>query len=337
MRYGLFLFLLFTTTSWADLNPLEFKPLSVKPVGYLRAAYFQTDAAADDGLVGARNGFRLMNARVGLLIQATEKLDIEISADGAALMASRVDPLEGRRAVDLRDAYLLYKPFAWAHLRVGQFKAPFNAETLMSDADLPFVTRSFITDGIAPPDAFNRPGLTLDRHVGAEWKSDVLRSGDFEFTWALAVVNGNGQNATFNDNSLVAPVGRLTFGLKDKFTFGVNAYLNNVEQGIRPNRLRLNQLSAGADLVAHFGEVHAMALFLWRRQSTLNTPLPNEEAMGAMVQLQWLSKASGMEVAVRATGYEPSSVDPFDRLLEAAAMVGYRAKAWPARFALQYS
>ena len=336
-RWLLSILTLGTSLAHADLQPLERLPLSVKPVGYVRGAFFQTDASETDALVGARNGFRLLNARLGVLIEATQALQVEISAEGAALRVQPGDPLEGERTVALRDAYVAWRPQVWTHFYVGQFKAPYNAETLMSDADLPFVTRSILTDGIAPPDAFTRPGLTLDRHVGAQLRSGLLSMGNFEFTYAFALVNGNGQNSPYNDNNGLMPVGRLTFGLKNLITLGLNGYWNTLEQGIRPNRLRLQQTSAGADLLVHLGEVHVMGLILWRESTTLDTQLPKEEALGAMAQVQWLNKASGMELAVRGTAFEPSSVDPQDQLLELSAMVGYRFGDWPARLALQYT
>lgn len=304
--------------------------------GFIRSTYMFTDPALQDEVIGSRNGFRLQNARLGFRIIPTEKVAMEISIDGASGLRNVVDPLEGRRGVDLRDAFVGLRLHPLAHVRIGQFKAPFNVETLLSDGDLPFVTRSVITDGVNPPDAFTRTGLTLDRQLGAEIASEPLRLGDFQFAYAFAAMNGNGQNALLNDNGAVMPVGRVTVGFKEWLSLGLNAYYNPVDVGVRPNRLKINQLTAGTDLVLRYNGFSAVGVLLWRQSTVQNAELPAENALGYMATLQYLHASSGFETAVRYTDFDPSSVDPFDRTSDISAMVGYRMKSVPMRWVLQY-
>src|SRR3954465_8937772 len=85
----------------------------------------------------------------------------------AAPQLNPADPLTGGRIVEMRDAYVEYKVCKGFIVRAGQFKAPFNGETLLGDPILPFIPRSVMTDGVGPPEAYGpREGLTLGRQIG---------------------------------------------------------------------------------------------------------------------------------------------------------------------------
>lgn len=337
--------LCFASVAWAQATDINIEKFHTAPSspgvpaeirGFIRSTYFYSDPALQDEIIGSRNGFRLFNARVGIRAVPTDKIAVEISADGASSLRNPTDPLEGRRNVDLRDAFIAMRLHPLAHLRAGQFKAPFDVETLLGDGDLPFVTRSVITDGINPPDAFSRTGLSLDRQLGVELSSEPLKAGDFSLAYAVALMNGNGQNALLNDNGAVMPVARLALNYKDAIRLGFNGYYNPSDIGVRPNRLNVNHLAAGADVVLKWNQLKAIGVLLWRRTTTTNATLPREIALGYMGQLHYLHDASGWEAAVRYTHFDPSSVDPTDRTWDVATMVGYRMKSLPMRFALQY-
>lgn len=302
--------------------------------GYAKVGYFFTERGEDDGLIGSRSGFRLANARVQLAVQLAPTVEVITSVEGSAPELTGLDPLEGRRVVWLEDAFIRYRPLAALHARAGQLKAPFNAERLIDDADTFFVSRSVMTDGLAPPEGFMRRGLGLGRHVGVELSSARLgrRLG---LRYAAALVNGNGQNTLFNDNASVTPVGRLELDWEQAVTLGLNAYAGRDTEGVRPERLSKDRLGVGADVVARLGPVRVMAVALWRQTRHVTTGLPDERALGLLASAQYTHEPTRISAGLRATHFEPSSAEPFDRLLEVAAALGYTPRELPLRFVAQ--
>ncbi len=309
---------------------------AVKLEGYAKAGYFFTTPASDDALIGSHSGFRLLNIRFGLLLEPTEALQIVASVDGSVARRRELDPLEGNRVVDLKDAYISWSAARAARVRVGQFKAPYNAETLLGDGQLPFITRSVVSDGIVPPEGFTRAGMTLDRQVGVEISSERL-GGGLGFRYALAVVNGNGANVLNNDNNVVAPVARVAIDWAERVTLGVNGYFDQHTEGVRPNRLTSNRLGTGADLALSIGGFQVLFVALMRQTTHPTVALPAENALGIVGSLRFLHEGSGLEVGVRGASYEPSSVQENDRLVELVGMVGWRASKAPLRVLAQYT
>ncbi|MBI3183134.1 MAG: hypothetical protein HYZ28_13430 [Myxococcales bacterium] len=305
--------------------------------GYAKLGYFWTGPAPGDALIGSHNGFRLANVRFGLALALTEKLEVVASIDGSVAKRRETDPLEGSRVVDLKDGYISWSLHRLARLRAGQFKAPYNAETLLGDGALPFISRSVISDGIVPPEGFTRPGLTLDRQIGVEVSSDRLGSERAGVRYAVAAVNGNGANVLNNDNNSVAPVARVTFEMGDMFTFGLNGYFNQESEGIRPFRLTSNRIGSGADVSASVAGVNALAVALFRQTTHPGTALPAENALGLMGSVAYLHQRTGLEGGVRFAFYEPSSVEPDDNLTELSLMLGFRCRKAPIRFLVQYT
>ncbi|MFZ5468300.1 MAG: porin [Myxococcota bacterium] len=302
--------------------------------GYAKLGYFWTEASADDALIGSNNGFRLANARIGAGLELSQQLIVFASLDGSVARRNEVDPLRGNRVVDLKDAYIQWAPSRFARLRAGQFKAPFNAETLLPDNALPFVTRSVVTDGVAPPEGFTRAGLTLDRQVGLEVGSERL-GGPSGLRYTLALVNGNGPNVLDNDNNSVTPVARVAYERGETFSVGANGYYNQASEGVRPNRLTSNHLGAGGDVTLNVGGLSAFAMVVWRQIDHTNNALPTESGLGLVGSLRYVYHR--LEGGVRYAQYEPSSAEPSDRLTELAVMIGYRAKKLPMRLIAQYT
>jgi hypothetical protein len=318
----------FRTGAGIDLRPELF--------GYVKAGYFLVvPPGGQDAQVGANSGFQLINARLGLTLRPAEGLEAVVSIDGAVQDRRAADPLMGQRIVALRDAYIEYGPYRFLKIRGGQFKAPFNAETLLPDHALPFITRSVLSQGILPPEGPVQEGLALDRQVGLQLSSTRL-GGDLGFEYALALVNGNGPNELFNDNNHLAPVGRLALSFQDVISVGVNGYRNILSLGAAP-RITEVHTAYGGDLTVHVGGLHAMVMFLSRSIGHPDTDLPTEEGMGAMAQVRYLVEAVGVEAGARFAWYEPSNALAFDQRMEFTAMVGYRAATFPARILLQYT
>ncbi len=305
--------------------------------GYAKAGYFFVTPAADDALLGARDGFRMINLRVGLSLKPADQLEVVASVDGAQPRRDAADPLAGSRVVELKDAYLEWTPSRFAGLRIGQFKAPLDAEELLPDAQLPFITRSVVSDGAVPPDAYPVEGLSLSRQVGLQVASERLGSDTAGFRYAVAVVNGNGANVLNNDNNLVTPVARVSYEYQDLVTVSANAAYDARLEGVRPNRLPSSRLSYGGDVSVRAGGIDLLGVVLMRNTTHPGSGLPSESALGWLAQAHYLHKESGLEGGVRFASYEPSSVVPDDRVMEGAAMVAYTLKSAPLRLLLQYT
>ncbi|MBL8949279.1 MAG: hypothetical protein JNK82_00785 [Myxococcaceae bacterium] len=311
----------------------------LRPFGYVKAGVFYTVPFTDEQLVGSNGGFRIATARFGFELALHEQLQVVASIEVGAPNLRPDDPLQGGRVVEARDAYVEYRPFRLLQFRIGQFKAPFNAETLLGDADLPFLTRSLATDGVSPPEAYGpRDGLTLGRQVGLMIFSDRLGGDAVGFRYFIAAVNGNGQNQLFNDSNPVAPVGRLELELFRKITIGVNGYYNVRTEGLRPNRLNTTQVGYGADLAARFGDFRALAGFLGRSNSYSGLPgFPSDMSMGAYAQAQYVLSSIGLEAGLRFAWIEPSTAQFQDRAWDYTAFLGYRFRWVPLRVILQYT
>ncbi len=303
--------------------------------GYVKAGYFHVLQRSSDQQIGNNNGFQLINARLGLTLRPAEGLEAVVSVDGAAQSRSSTDPLRGSRTVALRDAYIEYAPYRFLRVRGGQFKAPFNAETLLPDHALPFITRSVLSEGTLPPLAPVQEGFALDRQVGVQLSSERL-GGDLGFEYAVAVVNGNGPNALFNDNNDLTPVARVAVGYRDLVSVGLNGYYNVLSFGeLVP--IKENRIGYGGDVSLNVGGLNLMGMFLLGTTSHPDTDLPTEQAMGALGQVRYLVESLGLEAGARFAWYEPSDARAFDQRTELTGMVGYRAAELPARILVQYT
>jgi hypothetical protein len=246
------------------------------------------------------------------------------------------DPLNGTRIVSLRDAWVQYEVCSGFVVRAGQFRPPYYAEMLLSDGAIPFVSRSVLAGGLAPPEAYPTKALAPDRQIGLNLFSNRL-GGTFGFRYAVGVFNGNGQNALFNDNNAPMPVARVEVDFKEWLTFGLNGYYNVRSEGARPNRLYTTQLGYGADIEAHGYGLSGLVAFLGKNSSFNYEGLSPEAAMGVLGQVRYFHDKTGLEGAARLVWYEPSSAQADDQVLEIAAMVAWRPFELPFRVLVQYT
>jgi hypothetical protein len=207
---------------------------------------------------------------------------------------------------------------------------------LLSDGAIPFVSRSILAGGLAPPEGYGARALAPDRQIGVQVHSKRL-GGTLGVRYALGVFNGNGQNQLFNDNNSPMPVGRVELDVKEHVTLGLNASWNARSDGVRPVRLTTSQLSYGADLEAHGYGVSGLVAFLGKSSSFNYAGLQPEMAMGVLGQLRYFHEPTGLEAAARVAWYEPSSAIPDDQLIEIAAMVAWRPFQLPFRVLAQYT
>lgn len=313
--------------------------LRFNPFGYARVGVFYNFPFREEQLVGGNGGFRLAALRMGVEFNPIDDLSVVASLELAAPLRNELDPTTGRTVVEARDAYIEYRLFKALGIRAGQFKAPFNGETLLGDAVQPFVSRSVATTGYFPPEAYGpRSGITLDRQLGVQLGSQRLGDDDgFGFRYAVGVFNGNGTNQLFNDNNAVAPVARVELDLMKKVALGLNGFYNVRADGVRPNRVGVNDLGFGADLSLNLTRFTALAQFVGKRSTYAAAGLPAELAFGVTGSVHYFHPGTGLEIGARYSFFEPSDAQVDDVVHEVSALVGWRMPKAPLRVVLQYT
>ncbi len=306
--------------------------------GFARLGLFYTLPPTQEQLVGGNGGFRMADFRLSVEFKPQERFTVFASVEFAAPVASVDDPLVGHRFVDLRDGYVDWDAHDWLQVRVGQFRPHFFAELLLSDGLVPFVGRSILSQGAAPPDAYGpRQALAPDRQLGLAAFSKRKGSRVVGFKYAVGLFNGNGQNQLFNDNNLPMPTARIEVDLFEKVTFGLNGLFNVTASGARPNRLYTNALSYGLDVEGRHRGLSVLLSFLGKNSRFSFAGLPVEDAFGVLGQVRYFHEPTGLEFAARGAWYEPSTAQVADQALEIAGMVGWKPVGSPARLLIQYT
>lgn len=305
--------------------------------GYAKVGFYYVFASNQDSLIGQNSGFRVANVRLGTSIQPADSLEVVASIDGSVIKRKEADPLNGSRVVELKDAYIERKVKDFFLVRLGQFKVPFNAESMLGDGLLPFASRSIISDGVLPPEGYPREGLALDRDIGVMLHSKRVGTDFVGFKWAIAVVNGAGANQINNDNNSVTPVGRVSVDFLQKVSFGINGYSDEHTVGERPLQVTENRVGVGADAALEVAGFSALFSALQRNTSHPTTGLPSERGLGLVGSVGYVHGSTGFEGGVRYANYDPSNVQAHDRLYEIAIMLGRRITWIPSRVIVQYT
>ncbi len=155
--------------------------VSVDLGGLLRTGF-----TAGPGDLGARDGFEIWDARLGIAGEVGIVFDYFVQAEWD----------DAREEFRLLDARLTFPIVSQLSLDLGQFKAPFGKETLMSKGDITFVERAQISR-LVPP----------GRQVGARLSGEAMEG---KLGYRAGVFNGNGRTFT-NDNDALLWAGRVQF------------------------------------------------------------------------------------------------------------------------------
>jgi phosphate-selective porin OprO and OprP len=137
--------------------------------------------AAGDSRFPVGDRFFLRRARLTASGSVMPTLTYRLQAEFAGVLGSG----NGLTA-SLTDGYIEWTKIRQAHIRFGQFKAPFGREWLVSSTQILTVERSLVSDR-----------LTLNRQIGIEALGSAYGG---RVGYLAAVVNGNGRNTTVNDN-----------------------------------------------------------------------------------------------------------------------------------------
>jgi phosphate-selective porin len=160
--------------------------------GFLQAQA-EFGRAADPRWAGIKDRFFFRRARIYVLGTMAEYFDFkaELDLQGNALTAGT--GLMARA----NEIYLQWRRYPAATLRVGQIKPAFGAEALLGD------TRSAAIERSLPNDR-----LTDGRQLGVGLLGELP---DAKVGYLLTMANGNGVNASANDNSKFAKAARVYF------------------------------------------------------------------------------------------------------------------------------
>lgn len=180
--------------------------------GYIHASYRWISEPQNYALVGRNNGFQLPQARVVADAQWQKTLAARVSVEAASEDRLSQSFPGGQMTTRLRDAYITWAPLRELRVTVGQQVTPWDLESLRSDAELPFVSRSVAVEGVQPTEGFTTRGLGADRNLGISLHSGFIGLGrGTSFRYSLFAGNGNGQNQLLNDNNIPALFGRVEF------------------------------------------------------------------------------------------------------------------------------
>lgn len=96
------------------------------------------------------------------------------------------------------DLYFSYENSRYVQVRIGQYKALYNRERVISSARGLLIDRSIV----------NRP-MTIDRQIGATLSGNVGPGGVANFTYYASVHTGTGSMGEINDDDKFMYIGRL--------------------------------------------------------------------------------------------------------------------------------
>jgi phosphate-selective porin len=148
--------------------------------GYVQG---ELDAGAvGDSRFPSSDRFFLRRARLSVEGEVMPSLTYRVQAELAGGLGAA-----NSVSATLTDGFLEWTKFAAAHVRFGQFKAPFGREWLVPSTELATVERTLATDR-----------LTANRQIGAD-VSGTLHRG--RVGYIAGIFNGNGRNTTVNDNA----------------------------------------------------------------------------------------------------------------------------------------
>lgn len=299
--------------------------------GYIHASYRWVSEPQNYALVGRNNGFQLPQARVVADAQWKKTLAARVSVEAASEDRLSQSFPGGQLTTRLRDAYITWAPLRELRVTVGQQVTPWDLESMRSDAELPFVSRSVAIEGVQPTEGFTTRGLGADRNLGISLHSGFIGLGHgTSFRYSLFAGNGNGQNQLLNDNNIPALFGRVEFaywgqgGLpldqvrpmfsvvddfrKPVLHIGLASQWNPRTVGNLPDLMRETDAGVAVDAAVSLLGVEVQGGFLYLRTSrdTL-TGVPDLERLGFWGHLRYTIPRIPLQIT---PGYRISSYAP---------------------------
>ncbi len=277
--------------------------------GYIRSlvSYIDYDETETD-FIGRNQGFGLANVRLGVRGRS-DRARFVIEADGAYAALDQSNTFEGSISVMLADALAAYALLPGIlEVEIGQQKVPFDGETLIPTAKLPFIRNSVWQRGVRGVEGFNVDGLGLDREVGVTLAGRRIGLGasQMAISYAAALTNGTPATEAMNENRSLAAYARLEGHFADILTVGGALYQNTRSFGTLPDLLDERHLGFAADVMASYAGGWLRANFVQR-----HTDYPDVEVESSRVSLGLGASIGyripiGLETAYRISFYDPT-------------------------------
>ncbi|MBN2360005.1 MAG: hypothetical protein JXR83_11175 [Deltaproteobacteria bacterium] len=310
--------------------------LCLQPKLRLRLRYDAIEQDTQVDYIGRNNGFGLSSGRLGLRGEYGRWVGFNVTMDGGFVEQTDRNLVGGTTFAALKDAWVQIKPWDFILVRAGQFKTPFDEESLRSTAELRFVDRSVGDRGIRSGEGYQVLGASPARNLGLMAGAEDLRLGPFGLQYLAAVVNGNGENQAYNDNSAPAVFGRLALSAFDAVGLGVGGVYNPRTVGALPNLY--DEIDAGFTVDAHamlFG-AYADASFLWINTQYPTTGAPDSVAMAASAEVGY-TLWFGLGAGYRFGWYDPTSTFGNDAVVEHTVGIRYDVPRLPLALIVDYT
>jgi len=313
---------------------VESGDIAAWPRARLRMGYDLVYPDPDVLFVGHNDGFFLDQARVGLGATYGGRFYALIMLELASVLPGGkandpVQPLTGAA----RDAYLLWQPFDFFQLSLGQQRVPFDIEGQVSTARLVFTGRSVASAGVRAGRGYEVSGLSPDRELGIVVGSPHAEFGSLALDYRVALTNGAVQNQLGNDNKLPALYGRLGVSFSDWIGGGMAASWNPRTEGEVPNLFTETHLGLAGDVQLNVFGIDMLAQGIFRRiqfDTAFDDAADPNAADHAVGVTTWfvLRDPFGLPMFGLTPGYRFSYLDPFlsdpdDQLMEHTFAVRY--------------
>lgn len=171
---------------------------TIKPTGFAKARY------TVDTTAGAKDGFTIAQARIGLKSDISKDVAFSFSFEG-----TNADTNNNKSVCD---AYIDIKSIPYFSARVGQFKYKFSLENVTPDQELELITKSAVANNLINP----------TRDIGAEVSKNFLIKS-VKADYSVTVINGSGSNQA-DENDYKSIVVRAIFTPLKGFNVGGSVY-----------------------------------------------------------------------------------------------------------------
>lgn len=323
--------------------------------GYMRARYRTVQNDPNYTLIGRHDGFSFADVFLGVDGSHSSGVGFEIAIEAAASLPEDSGNDAGVEVgARLQDGFLYWAPHDLLRVSLGQFKAPFDAESLESSSALRFVDRSVGIRGVPSLEGLPAVGLGQGRQLGLRLDSQPFyfqktspeaQPEGLGVSYAVAVTNGRRSTLKYNDNESLAFYGRLDLHWGELLRLGGGAFHNERSLGIEPDLL--NETNAGwtGDLQVRAFGLSLLAAIV-QMEITPAAELNAEQSRSArslLAQIAYEEPFFGFEPAYRFAYYDANTaVDaPDNAAYEALTYhtfgLNYNSRAFPIRLMLNYT
>jgi len=263
------------------------------------------------------NTFLLHRARLDVKGSVTDDWSYEVYTEFAGVTPK------------LLDAYTTYKVADYLKFTAGQFKVPFSAESLVADADLEFIDRSLVVNGLAGRST-DVIGNQNGRDIGAQLSGSFAKLNDhYLFDYYFGVFNGAGYDVTTDNNNHKDIAGRLVIHPITNLSIGADFYAGQdvfaVGSAAAATHKRNRQ---GIDGRYVWGNLSLTAEYDKGTDNIINRN-------GWFGQAAYFVIPKHLQLAARYDTYDPTQTITTDRTTNYAGGINYFFNKW-AKFTVDY-